>query len=223
MISLIAIVAFTFCLAVPAFSLKARAPIDYQEMGRHALEITNEQNKSDSEIVFSNKAITIYESDLKEAIDMENALDANEISLDDSIEKIIQRKSLLQTALEKGYIATEDEFQQYKESLMSSYQEAENKEDLDEYWNGFGGVENYWKQMKPQIMENLAIRKYLDSQMADYAQKVKSNVKDIDFQQEWAEVENQIKKDAGLKAVTNTELKKILEEAKKLKEKDEME
>ena len=44
---------------------------------------------------------------------------------------------------------------------------AENKEAVQAYFDGFGGEENYWKQMEATIMQNLTIHKYLNEQAAN--------------------------------------------------------
>ena len=41
---------------------------------------------------------------------------------------------------------------------------AENQQDIEEFYEGFGGENAYWKNMEPVIRQNLAVRKYIDSQ-----------------------------------------------------------
>ena len=41
---------------------------------------------------------------------------------------------------------------------------AENRKEIRDFYAGFGGESAYWKNMEPVIRQNLAVRKYIDSQ-----------------------------------------------------------
>ena len=66
-------------------------------------------------------------------------------------------------------------------------QKAENQHDMQDFYEGFGGENNYWKSMEASIRQNLVVRKYIDSQTdkqteEEIRQKAyESGVKQIDL------------------------------------------
>ena len=98
--------------------------------------------------------------------------------------------------------------------MKDSLENAENKEDIQAYFDGFGGEENYWKQMKVVIMENLAIRKYMneltqnESDIVGYSEN--NNYDDIVQQQN---MEQQIKDNVCDETLSEQEKEKLKEVA----------
>ena len=48
--------------------------------------------------------------------------------------------------------------------LKTQMNKAENRKGIRDFYAGFGGESAYWKNMEPVIRQNLAVRKYIDSQ-----------------------------------------------------------
>ena len=65
---------------------------------------------------------------------------------------------------------------------------AENQEEIETYFKGFGGEAVYWEIMEPLIRENLVIRKYLNLEN----EKI-TETRSMDMTAD--EVEEQIKRD----------------------------
>ena len=132
---------------------------------------------------------------------------------------VVTKKSLYAEAVKSGIKVTDEEYKAYKNLVKDSMENAENKEDIQAYFDGFGGEENYWKQMKVVIMENLAIRKYMneltqnESDIVGYSEN--NNYDDIVQQQN---MEQQIKDNVYDETLSEQEKEKLKEVAGELYE-----
>ena len=102
---------------------------------------------------------------------------------------------MVATAEALGYEITDNDFSNYKEELINSLSKAENSEEIQAYFDGFGGTEEYFNIMQNQLREGLLVRKYLDDEMKKYAEKKGYDAKDIEFVEIWQRKEREIIKD----------------------------
>ena len=59
---------------------------------------------------------------------------------------------------------SDQEYDDYAKLLKTQMNKAENRKGIRDFYAGFGGESAYWKNMEPVIRQNLAVRKYIDSQ-----------------------------------------------------------
>ena len=59
---------------------------------------------------------------------------------------------------------SDQEYDDYAKLLKTQMNKAENRKEIRDFYAGFGGESAYWKNMEPVIRQNLAVRKYIDSQ-----------------------------------------------------------
>lgn len=214
LISVCVICLFTVAICIPAV-LKADGTVDFHKLGK---EVAANRNTEDaSEIIFENEKISITKGEMLQMVTgySENGLD-EEAAVEEAVASVVEKKYLYRQAIQAGMEVTEEEYENYKEALMSSIGNAENKENADAYLEGFGGEEEYWRVMEESIKENLLVRKYLDSQIAQCSQmEAYSNdgLLDLDIQQE---LENEIKREAYHEALTDGEKEELLSIAHEL-------
>ena len=77
---------------------------------------------------------------------------------------IITKKTLYALAEKNDITVSDQEYETYAAQLKEQMKKAENRQDIEEFYEGFGGENAYWKNMEPVIRQNLAVRKYIDSQ-----------------------------------------------------------
>ena len=77
---------------------------------------------------------------------------------------IITKKTLYALAEKNGCTVSDQEYETYAAQLKEQMKKAQNQQDIEEFYAGFGGENAYWKNMEPVIRQNLAVRKYIDSQ-----------------------------------------------------------
>ena len=77
---------------------------------------------------------------------------------------IITKKTLYALAKKNGCTVSDQEYDDYAKLLKTQMNKAENRKEIRDFYAGFGGESAYWKNMEPVIRQNLAVRKYIDSQ-----------------------------------------------------------
>lgn len=121
------------------------------------------------------------------ALRMENGETA-EKAKKEVIKEIITKKTLYAAATKQGFTVSDQEYDAYVEQLREQLQKAENQHDMQDFYEGFGGENNYWKSMEASIRQNLVVRKYIDSQTGKQTEKeirqkaYESGVKQIDLE-----------------------------------------
>lgn len=80
------------------------------------------------------------------------------------IKDIITKKTLYVLAKKNGCTVSDQEYDDYAKLLKTQMNKAENRKEIRDFYAGFGGESAYWKNMEPVIRQNLAVRKYIDSQ-----------------------------------------------------------
>ncbi|MEY8425445.1 hypothetical protein AALB52_22590 [Lachnospiraceae bacterium 38-14] len=166
--------------------------------------------------VFENSDFSINKSEIRRQaqlvqINMEGS--TKELAKE-AIYELIERKTLYALAVEKGYLVSDEDFEEYKSKFCDSMQGAENEEDIKQFFAGFGGEEDYWSTMETTLRESLTIRKYLDDRMKRYAREKGQNISNIDFQQKWSKEEEKIKRDVLHKAeITDSDKEFLIDEA----------
>ena len=80
------------------------------------------------------------------------------------IKDIITKKTLYALAKKNGCTVSDQEYDDYAKLLKTQMNKAENRKEIRDFYAGFGGESAYWKNMEPVIRQNLAVRKYIDSQ-----------------------------------------------------------
>ena len=128
----------------------------------------NEENKISNNIVFSTDDIEITYQELKvEITGIAETGKERDVVVKDAVKSVVTKKYLYAKARQAGIHVTTEEYEAYKTALSTDIQNSENKEAVQAYFDGFGGEENYWKQMEATIMQNLTIHKYLNEQAAN--------------------------------------------------------
>lgn len=74
------------------------------------------------------------------------------------------KKDVVCTCKKNGCTVSDQEYDDYAKLLKTQMNKAENRKEIRDFYAGFGGESAYWKNMEPVIRQNLAVRKYIDSQ-----------------------------------------------------------
>lgn len=130
-----------------------------------ALHGDTSNGDASNNVVFATDTIGITNEELKVAITgiAETGKERDAV-VKDAVKTVVTKKYLYAKAKQAGIHVTMVEYEAYKTALSTDIQNSENKEAVQAYFDGFGGEENYWKQMKETIMQNLTIHKYLSEQ-----------------------------------------------------------
>lgn len=166
--------------------------------------------------VFENDDFSINKSDIRRQVQLVqiNMEGSTRELAKEAINELIERKTLYALAVEKGYLVSDEDFEEYKSKFRESMQGAENEEDIKQFFAGFGGEEDYWSTMETALRESLTIRKYLDDRMKRYAREKGQNISNIEFQQKWSKEEEKIKKNVLHKTeVTDSDKELLIDEA----------
>ena len=148
---------------------------------------------SSNNVVFATDTVEITYQELKvEITGIAETGKERDVVVKDAVKSVVTKKYLYAKAKQAGIHVTTDEYEAYKTALSTDIQNSENKEAVQAYFDGFGGEENYWKQMEATIMQNLTIHKYLNEQAA--------NEKEIE----------EIKEEAYTEALTIDEEKELI-------------
>ncbi len=211
---------FLICCMLAVLSIPAVLEAnDTKALRRAGEKISNTlDNKEASAILFSEGDIEITKEELALVMtgNMGQGKNPEEI-IENAVRTIVTQKYLYAQASKAGFEVTDAEFETYKMLLEESIKNAENKEDVLAYFDGFGGEDHYWEKMKPTIKRNLCIRKYLNSQIGNKnditAYSEKESPEEIEHQQK---LESTIKEDAYANALTDEGEEKLTDIATQL-------
>lgn len=127
-------------------------------------------------IVLKGKNITITEEEIElkeKAYELKN--DTNPENA--AIQHLLERKVLLNKAIEMGFKATEEEVDQQISSVKEAVKDAENYNDYIDFMNQYdGGEDAYWQDIRETTKETLIINKYLNCEKEKYEQTNKNSV-----------------------------------------------
>lgn len=200
------IIMIIFILGITGYADNAEPKYEY--MGKKIEESINKNlNTKNSKVLAQSDNISITEAELKNNVEILNLsynVNQNDIA-STAVEQLLERKSLYKLSIESGFHVSESEYQTYIQNLKESLNNAENRDEIIEFFKGFGGSEKYFELMEDTYKESLCIRKYLDSKMQKYAEAINADVNDITFLNEWQEKENQLKVDAIKNANINSQ------------------
>lgn len=185
---------------------EAIATTPFWQLGQKNASI--QQQEQATQVVFQvqDEDVTRMEVEL-ELSSQKQKTENKEQAIENTVKNIIQKKVLYSEAKDAGIQVSEEEYEQYRQQLMQAIRVAENKEQMEEYIQGYGGEEVYWKAMKPTIKQNLAIRKYLNTLSSTDGQTA-TNSTEVGTQSE-EDLENQKKNEAYDSVAAHLDMKSI--------------
>lgn len=161
---------------------------------KNAIEKSTAIGSEKTDYITINSQINISYDSLYEELNLlsvNNKLDDRELA-EQAINEVIQHEVMVSYVESLGYKITEKDYEDYKKSLIDSIKEADNYDEILKYFEGFGGINEYFKKMEHRLKNNLLIRKYLDDEMIKYANSKGYDVIDIEFVEIWRQKENEI-------------------------------
>ncbi len=161
---------------------------------KNAIEKSTAIESEKTDYITINSQINISYDSLYEELNLlsvNNKLDDRELA-EQAINEVIQQEVMVSYVESLGYKITEKDYEDYKKSLIDSIKEADNYDEILKYFEGFGGINEYFKKMEHRLKNNLLIRKYLDDEMIKYANSKGYDVIDIEFVEIWRQKENEI-------------------------------
>lgn len=215
---IISALAVCVCLAVLSVPVILKADDD------NAFRINGEkranamEDEASDTVVFSTDDIEVTRGDLMLLFlgNKGTGKSKNEV-IESSVQTVVTRKQLYDQAVKAGLEISDSEYETYKDMLEESLQKAENKEDIEAYFDGFGGKDNYWTMMKPTIMQNLLVRKYLNMQTGNESDIVGYSAEESQAEAaEQQEAELQIKTKAYEDALSDDEKAELMDVAAEL-------
>ena len=114
------------------------------------------------------------------------------------IKDIITKKTLYALAKKNGCTVSDQEYDDYAKLLKTQMNKAENRKEIRDFYAGFGGESAYWKNMEPVIRQNLAVRKYIDSQTGTQTEEEMLELRNITYEVEDNQDNKEILKDVSL-------------------------
>mgnify|MGYP005952417769 CR=1 FL=1 len=114
------------------------------------------------------------------------------------IKDIITKKTLYALAKKNGCTVSDQEYDDYAKLLKTQMNKAENRKKIRDFYAGFGGESAYWKNMEPVIRQNLAVRKYIDSQTGTQTEEEMLELRNITYEVEDNQDNKEILKDVSL-------------------------
>ena len=93
---------------------------------------------------------------------------------------------------------SDQEYDDYAKLLKTQMNKAENRKEIRDFYAGFGGESAYWKNMEPVIRQNLAVRKYIDSQTGTQTEEEMLELRNITYEVEDNQDNKEILKDVSL-------------------------
>lgn len=121
-----------------------------------------------SDNVLKNKNISI--SDKEISIELSSKIEQGESRntvIKETVKDLIEKKVLYADAIAAGMQVSDYQYNAYIKELKESIAKAENKEQIEEFYSGYGGEAAYWKEIEPTIRQNLAIHTYIYSKIDD--------------------------------------------------------
>lgn len=118
-----------------------------------------------AKVVYRIQGIPVTQQEIQAgvALRVENG-EPVKIAKKEVIKDIITKKTLYALAKKNGCTVSDQEYDDYAKLLKTQMNKAENRKEICDFYAGFGGESAYWKNMEPVIRQNLAVRKYIDSQ-----------------------------------------------------------
>lgn len=147
-------------------------------------DVQTAKDKEGEEIIVKSEHFKITKEELENRKEVYELSGSNK-SADEALGDLIERKALIYKAQESGFSVSEADYLSYVEAFKKSAAGAENKEELYEYYEGFGGEENYWNTMEPVVKESLLIAKYMDAKMSEYAKELNLKEEEAEFITKW--------------------------------------
>ena len=141
-----------------------------------ALKSVIEQEKSDNSlntIQGKNFVITDKEIELKTEV---YKLKGDENPEEAAIKHLIERKVLLNKALEMGYTVTEKEIDEHIARVKEVVKETENYDDYLNFMKEYGGEETYWSDYRSTTRDTMIINQFLDYEKKKYYREKKDNL-----------------------------------------------
>lgn len=159
----------------------------FYHLGEENAQFLGGQDSTQEIFAIEGISVTRGEAQTEVQSRMEQGLTQEE-AVEQTAEVLVQKKALYARARETGISVSDKEFADYQSSMQESMAKAENQEEIETYFKGFGGEAVYWEIMEPLIRENLVIRKYLNLEN----EKI-TETRSMDMTAD--EVEEQIKRD----------------------------
>lgn len=153
-------------------SIKADTAIN--DCASNIKEQLNTNGKGSIVLKGKNITITKEEIELKEkAYELKNDINPENAA----VQHLLERKVLLNKAIEMGFKATEEEVDQQISSVKEAVKDAENCNDYIDFMNQYdGGEDAYWQDIRETTKETLIINKYLNCEKEKYEQTNKNSV-----------------------------------------------
>ncbi len=141
---MISIITLCAVVALGAFSVNGQASDanSFTELGSETSSIVEEfENNVDSEIVIDKETIEIAENDIQEEVGLLNVTtDSDSTTLvNEATDEVLETAVMAAVAKKAGYTVSDQEYEKYKEDLMSSLKEAE-KQKVHTKRRIFGGI-----------------------------------------------------------------------------------
>lgn len=130
-------------------------------------EIKQKKSKDDSSIIIQGKNFVITEKE-KELKVESYKLKGDKNPEEAAIKHLIERKVLLNKALEMGYSITEEEIDKQTSLVKEAVKTTENYNDYLNYINEYGGEDAYWADIRDTTRDTMIINKYLDYEKEKY-------------------------------------------------------
>ena len=159
-------------------------------------ESTADNDKSTDYIVINPKIKISYDSLYEELnlLSVTNNMSDNDLA-EQAVNEVLQQEIMVSYVKSLGYEVSENEFEDYKKSLVDSLQASDNYNEIANYFDGFGGINEYFSSMEHRLKDSLLVRKFLDDERIRYANLNGYDEKDADFVEIWNQKENEIIKE----------------------------
>lgn len=210
-------------LAVCTVLVGLCVPISIKANNDNAFRIAGEKRASAMEngesntVVFATDHIEVTRGELLSLFIGSKRNKTSGDVIENAVQTVATRKYLYAEAVKAGYEISDSEYEAYRKQLSESLQNAENKEDIVAYFEGFGGEDSYWKIMKPTIMQNLLVRKYLNALTGNEGDETGySTEKSLTEAAELEKIETQIRTEAYRQALSTDEKTKLMDVAAEL-------
>ncbi len=134
----------------------------YTELGK----AFSQQAEGEDSIVAQGKHVVITETELNRQIKVYEIAGRADVR-EDALSHLIERKTLLYAAGEKGITVSEEDLELYIQELKNTLEKssAQEKEALQAYYDGFGGEDVYWEAMRKTIGDSLVIEAYFRQEL----------------------------------------------------------
>lgn len=138
-------------------------------------EINQSKTEDNSSVLVQGKSFKITENDVNaymKAYKLNNDADPEA----SAIKYLVERKTLLNKALELNYNVTEEEVDKQISKVKEAIKGSDNYDDYLNFINEYGGEDAYWNDIRETTKDTMIINKYLDDQKAVYNQTNKKTI-----------------------------------------------